>query len=83
MQIEARGQLYNAQSHCTYSTGPINKIFVRILFAFNSCCVIFIEWNFYYFVMCKCMSTTVRVNGTVQLLQSYVRVNGTVQLLQS
>ena len=70
MQIETRGQLYNAQSHCTYSTGPINKIFVRILFAFSSCYVIFTEWTFYYFVMCKCMSTIVHVKGTVQLPQS-------------
>ena len=28
--------------------------------------VILIEWTFYYFVICKCMSTIVRVNGTVQ-----------------
>ena len=54
------------QHHCTYLTGPSNKIFVRILLAFNSCYVILIEWTFYYFVMCKCMSTTVYVNGTVQ-----------------
>ena len=51
---------------CTYSTGPSNKIFVRILFAFNSCSVIPIEWTSYYFVMCKCISTTVCVKSTVQ-----------------
>ena len=37
---------------------PSNKIFVRILFAFNSCNVILIEWAF-YFVMCKSMCTTI------------------------
>ena len=54
------------QHHCTYSTCPSNKIFVRLLFAFKSCYVIRIEWTFYYFVMCQCMSITIRVNGTVQ-----------------
>ena len=43
-----------------------NKIFVRILFALNSCYVLLVEWIFYYFVMCKCMRTTVCINGTVQ-----------------
>ena len=43
-----------------------NKIFVQILLAFNSCCVILIEWTFYYIVICKCLSTIVRVTGTVQ-----------------
>ena len=52
--------------YCNYSTGPSNKIFVRILFAFNSCYVILTKWTFYYFVKCKRMDTTVRVNGTVQ-----------------
>ena len=35
--------------HCTYSTGPSNKIFVRILFVFNSCYIIPIEWAFLLF----------------------------------
>ena len=47
----------------TYLTGHSNKIFVRILFAFNSCYVILIEWTFYCFVM----STTVCVNSNVQI----------------
>ena len=46
--------------------GPSNKIFVRILFLFNSWAVILIEWTFYYLVMCKCMSTTVCLNDTVE-----------------
>ena len=31
------------------STGPSNKVFVRILFIFNSCCIIPIEWIFLLF----------------------------------
>ena len=45
---------------------PSNKIFVRILFAFNRCYVILTEWAFYYFVMCKCMRPTFCINGTIQ-----------------
>ena len=52
--------------NCNYSTNSSNKIFVRISFAFNSCYVILIQCSFYYFVMCKCMNTIFRVNGTVQ-----------------
>ena len=33
---------------------------------FNSCYVILIEWTFYYFVMCNCMSLTDCVNDNVQ-----------------
>ena len=51
---------------------PSNKIFVRMLFTFNSCYVILIEWTFYYSVMSKCMSTTVCVNGTVQFTFFFV-----------
>ena len=41
--------------------------------------VVLIEWTFYYFVLCKCMSTTVRVNGTVQFTFFLVmRLNITV-----
>ena len=50
----------------TYFIGPSKKIFVRILFVFNSCYNIFIEWTFYYFLISKCLSTTVRVSGSVQ-----------------
>ena len=56
------GTLHN----CKYSKGPSNKIFVRILFAFNSCLVILIKWTSYYFAMCKCMSTTVGVNDIAE-----------------
>ena len=38
--------------YCTYSTGPSNKIFARILFAFHSCYIILNERTFYYFAMC-------------------------------
>ena len=71
--------------HClTYSIGPNNKIIVRILFAFNSCYVMLIEWTFYYFfiwffALCKCMSIPVHVNGTVQfILVLIVRLNNTI-----
>ena len=37
------------QHHCTYSTGLSKNIFFRILFVFNICYVILIEWTFYYF----------------------------------
>ena len=55
----------NIGNHCTYSTGPSNKIFVKILFAFSSCYVL-IEWTFYYF------ATTVHVKGTVQFTFFFV-----------
>ena len=45
---------------------PSNKIFVGILFAFNNCYVILID--FFLFFMFKYMSSTVRVNGTVKLI---------------
>ena len=32
--------------YCTYLIGPSNKILGSILFAFNSCYVIFTEWTF-------------------------------------
>ena len=38
---------------------PLNRV------RFNSCYVILIKWTCYYFAMCKCLSTIVRVNGTV------------------
>ena len=49
-----------------YLTGASSEIFVRILFIFNSCCVVLIEWTFNYFIICKCMSSNVRHNVTVQ-----------------
>ena len=58
--------------HGTCSTDPIGKIFVIILFAFNSSYVILIEWTFYYFVMCKCISTTVCVKSIVQFTFFFV-----------
>ena len=45
---------------------PSNELFVKILFAFNSCYVILIEWTFHYLVMCKSITTTVCVNSTAQ-----------------
>ena len=45
--------------------GPSNKIFVRILFVLIVA-TLFLMNRFFYLVMCKCMSTTVRVNGTLQ-----------------
>ena len=51
--------------YCNYATGPTIDL-CRILFPFNSCYVILIEWTFHYFVMYNCMSTTVCVSGTVQ-----------------
>ena len=63
----------NIGNHCTYSTGPSNKIFVKILFAFSSCHVILVEWTFYYF------ATTVHVKGTVQFTFFFVmRLNITI-----
>ena len=50
----------------TYSTDLSYKIFVRILFLFNICYVVLIDWTFHYCVICKCVNTTVRDNGTVQ-----------------
>ena len=50
-----------------------NKVVFRLLFPFNSCYVIFIEWTFYYFVTCKCLSTIVRVNDAVQFTFSLVK----------
>ena len=52
--------------HCTYSTEPSNKIFVRILFVLIVATLFLLNGFFYYLVMCKCTRTTVRVNGTVQ-----------------
>ena len=46
--------------------GPSNKIFVRILFVLIVATLFLLNGFFYYLVMCKCMSTTVRVNGTLQ-----------------
>ena len=67
--------------HCTISIGPSNKIFVRILFAFNGCRVILIEWTFDYFPMCNYMSTTVCVKVTVRLTFFFVmRLNSTIAM---
>ena len=52
--------------YCTYLTGPSNKIFIRTLFAFNSCDVFLLNELIYYFVMCQCISTTVHADGAVQ-----------------
>ena len=61
------------------STGSSNKIFVRILFPFNSCYVNLIKWTFHHLVMCKRMSTTVCVNGTVKFIFFLVmRLNITI-----
>ena len=38
---------------------PLNRV------RFNMCYVILIKWTCYYFAMYKCLSTIVRVNGTV------------------
>ena len=37
----------------TYSAGPSNLIFVRVLFVFYSCYIILIEWTFYRFAIYK------------------------------
>ena len=65
----------------TPSAGPSIKIFVRILFPFNSCYIILIEWTFYYFVMRKCISIAVCVNGTLKFTFYLVmRLNITIVL---
>ena len=53
--------------HCTYSTDPSNKIFVRDLFVLIVVMLFLLNRHFYYLFMCKCKGTTVRVNSTVQL----------------
>ena len=45
---------------------PSNKIFVRMVFVFNSCYLILIEQT-YDFVMCKCTCTTICINGSAQI----------------
>ena len=52
--------------HCSYSTGPSNKIFSRILFVSIVTTLFLLNGLFYYSSMCKSMKTTVCVNGTVQ-----------------
>ena len=52
--------------HCTYSTGPSNKVFVRIFFVLIVAMSFLLNGIFYYLAMCKCVSTTARVNGTFQ-----------------
>ena len=64
MRNKTSGTLH--RHHCTYSAGPNNKIFVRILFVLIVATLFLLNGLFYYFVMFKCMSTTVRVNGTVR-----------------
>ena len=49
-----------------HSTGRGNKIFVRISFFVIVATLFLLHEPFYYLVTCKCMSTTVRVKGTVQ-----------------
>ena len=67
------------QHHCTYSTGPSNKIFARILFVLKVATLFLLYGLFYYLVMLKCMSTTVRDNGTVQFTFVFImRLNITI-----
>ena len=49
-----------------YSTGPSNEIFLRVSFVLIVAMLFLLNGLFYYLVMCKCMITTVCVNGTVQ-----------------
>ena len=55
----------------TYWTTRNNNLVFRILFTFNSCYVTLTEGIFNYIVICKYMSTTVRVNGSVCFLHSH------------
>ena len=52
--------------HWTYSTGLGNKIILRVLFALIVATLFLLNGLFYYFVTCKRMSITARVNGIVQ-----------------
>ena len=60
------------QHHCTYSTRSSKKIFARILFILIVA-TLFLLFAFYYLVMCKCMSTTVCGNGTVEFTFFFIR----------
>ena len=61
------------------STGPNNKIIVRISFALIVAMLLLLNGLFNYLVMCTCRSTIVRVNGTVQFtFFSVMRLNITI-----
>ena len=53
------GTLY--RHHYIYSTGPSNKMFARILFVLLAATLFLLNGLFYYLVMCKFMSTTIRL----------------------
>ena len=69
----------NIRHHCTCLAGPCYKTFVRVLFALIVAMLFLLNGLFYYLAMCNCVSTTVRLNGTVQFTFFLVmRLNSTI-----